>query len=358
MSEGSRWRTIRRVTVRLVLMVAALAGSGWLLRSAFGDLDTSAVIDAAQGLDDAEIISLVGITAIMVWAEGLLTSAVVPGLPARRGVLAWLGPNGVAAVVPGPSDMPVRYRMFVSWGYSPSIAGIAVAGSGIINIGNKLLLPVIAGVALALADIPIGGVMSSIVIGAIVLGGLVALGAFVFGSERRTAMFGGVVDRFWGATLRLLRREQSGQALAARLVAQRNTSINLLRGRWLRALASISLVTVIRVGLFVMCVRFVGVPQQAISWLAIFCVWAIVLGLTVIPIMPGNAGLSELAYVGLLTPIAGRRYVNEITAGVLIFRLLTWVLLIPVGAAAIAMWRYSLSRAAAIDGAGDALPPE
>ena len=68
MGRGSRWRTIRRVTVRLVLLAAALVGSGWLLRSAFGDLDTSSTLDAAQGLDDAEIISLIGMTAIMVWA--------------------------------------------------------------------------------------------------------------------------------------------------------------------------------------------------------------------------------------------------------------------------------------------------
>ena len=346
MSHPSRWRTIRKVVVRVVLMAAALGASGVLLRSAFGELDTSAILDAAQGLDDAEIISLLGITAIMVWAEGLLTASVVPGMPARRGVLAWLGPNAVASVVPGPADMPVRYRMFVSWGYRPSLAGIAVAASAMINIANKLVLPVIAGVALALTDIPIDGVLSSILIGALVLGVLIALGAFVFGSERRTAAFGRLVDRFWRASLRLLRRQPSDKALADRLVAQRNTSINLLRGRWLRAVASVSLVTVIRVGLFVMCIRFVGVPQQAITWLAIFCVWAIVLGLTVIPLMPGNAGLSELAYVGLLTPIAGERYVNQITAGVLIFRLLTWVLLIPTGAAAIAMWRYALTARA------------
>jgi hypothetical protein len=344
MREPSRGRTISKVVVRVVVMAAALVGSFFLLRSAFGDLDRSAIVDAIRSLDDAEVVSLIGISAIMVWAEGLLTASVVPGMPARRGVLAWLGPNAVASVVPGPADMPVRYRMFVSWDYEPRTAAIAVAASGSINIANKLVLPVIAGAALAVADIPIDGVMSSIVIGALVLGALVAGGAFVFGSERRTAGLGRVVDRVWGATLRLLRRDRKEQALADRLVEQRNTSIKLLHGRWLRALAAISLVTVIRVALFVMCIRFVGVPQTAISWLAIFCVWAIVLGLTVIPLMPGNAGLSELAYVGLLTPIAGRSYVNEVTAGVLVFRLLTWVLLIPTGAAAIGMWRYSLTR--------------
>lgn len=335
---------IRKIVIRSVLMVVALVVTAVLLRSAFRDLDLSAVLDAARSLDDAEVVSLLGITAILVFAEGLLTASVVPRMPARRGVLAWLGPNAVASVVPGPSDMPVRYRMFVSWGYPASAAGTATAASAVINIANKLVLPVIAGIALVVADIPINGVMSGIVIGAVVLGVVVGIGVFVLGSARRTAAFGRLVDKPWRATMRLLRRERTGSDLADRMVHQRANAMAMLGGRWLRALGSLMLVTVIRVALFVMSVRFVGVPQEAISWLAIFCVWAIVLGLTVVPLMPGNAGLSELAYVGLLTPIAGRRYVNEITAGVLIFRALTWVLLIPAGAAAIALWRYGLTR--------------
>jgi ABC-type thiamin/hydroxymethylpyrimidine transport system permease subunit len=60
--------------------------------------------------------------------------------------------------------------------------------------------------------------------------------------------------------------------------------------------------------------------------------------------MPGNAGVSELAFVGLLTPIAGTAFVNEVTAGVLLFRLLTWLLMIPAGGAALALWQVGLRR--------------
>ena len=59
--------------------------------------------------------------------------------------------------------------------------------------------------------------------------------------------------------------------------------------------------------------------------------FALVQGLTVIPISAGDAGVSEVAYIGLLTAAAGSEYVNEISAAVLIFRVLTWLLIIPVG---------------------------
>jgi hypothetical protein len=51
-----------------------------------------------------------------------------------------------------------------------------------------------------------------------------------------------------------------------------------------------------------------------------------------------------VAYVGMLTPIAGTQYVNQITAGVLIYRILTWLLMIPAGGVAIGLWRIGLRR--------------
>lgn len=335
-------RSLKKIVVRVVLMVVAIAIAAVALYIAFEDLELQSILDAVRSLDDAEVLALIGTTTIMVFAEALLTSSVVPKMPARRGALAWLGPNAVGSVVPGPSDMPVRYRMFVSWGYSASTAGTAVAAGGILNIINKLVLPAIAGVGLLVGDVPLDGLISTIVTAAAVLVVVLAVSAFVLGSEGRTAKFGRLIDRIWAATMRLLRRNLSEVALADRLVEQRARSLDVLEGRWVRAIASILFVTVTRVALFVMCIRFVGVPESALSWQVLFCVWAIVLGLTVIPLMPGNVGVTEFAYVGLLTPIAGQQYVNQITAGVLIFRVLTWLVLLPAGGVAIGLWRYSL----------------
>lgn len=343
---GTPRRRVARIVGRLLIMAVGLVVAGFALATVFDDLDFSQVADAVRSLDDAETIALIGATGVVVWAEALLTASVVPQLPARRGAIAWLGPTAVASVIPGPSDMPVRYRMFTSWGYDAAVAGTAVAAGALLNIALKLVLPAIAGVGIAVADIPLDGVFSTIVTAAVVLALFIAVAAFALGSESRTATMGRVVDRIWRPTMRLLRREPSGPALADRLVAQRAESLQVLRGRWIRAVASLGLVTATRVSLFVMCIRFVGVPEDDLSWVAIFCVWAIVRGLTVIPIMPGNAGVSELAFVGLLTPIAGTEYVNEVTAGVLLFRLLTWLLMIPVGAAAMGLWQVGLRRRA------------
>jgi uncharacterized membrane protein YbhN (UPF0104 family) len=103
-----------------------------------------------------------------------------------------------------------------------------------------------------------------------------------------------------------------------------------------------------------MSLRFVGLPETAISWEEVFCVWAIQRGLTIIPIMPGGAGVTEFALAGLITAFAGSGYINQITAGVLIFRILTWLVLIPAGGVALGLWRLGLRDPADDDTADEA----
>jgi uncharacterized membrane protein YbhN (UPF0104 family) len=268
----------------------------------------------------------------------------VRGMPARRGTLAWLGPTAVGSVVPGPSDVPFIYRMFMSWGQPPASAATAVASASLLNIASKLILPAIAGIGVAVADIPLDGIMNTIITAAVILAVFLVVSAVVLGSEKRTATAGRFLDRIWRPTLRLLRRQPPSRPLADRLVIQRTEALALLRGSWHKSLAAIAFVTFVRVALFVMSIRFVGVPESVLSWVAIFCVWAIVRGLTVIPLMPGGVGVSEVAYIGMLTAISGSGYVNQVTAGVLVYRILTWLLMIPAGGVAMALWQVGLRR--------------
>ena len=101
-----------------------------------------------------------------------------------------------------------------------------------------------------------------------------------------------------------------------------------------------------RFALLLMAIRFTGTPEAAISWPQVFVVYAVVQGLTVLPITAGDAGVSEIAYIGLLTAAAGSQYVNQITAGVLIFRVLTWIVIIPIGLGTLAVWQRVTRRRA------------
>jgi uncharacterized membrane protein YbhN (UPF0104 family) len=52
----------------------------------------------------------------------------------------------------------------------------------------------------------------------------------------------------------------------------------------------------------------------------VFVAYAVVQGLTVLPLTPGDAGVSELVLISLMTASAGNEWVNAVTAGVVVFR--------------------------------------
>lgn len=340
----SRLRTAVRIGIRIVVIGVVLVVAGVVLAGIFDDLDPAQIRDAFNSLSDAEMISLFMGWLIWIGAQGLQTASLVDGLPARRGVLAFVGPSAVSSVVPGPSDLPVRYSMYQSWGTSPDEAGTAVAASGVFSVGSQLVLPAFAGVAIAVSGVQVDGFFTVIVATTVALAIAIGLAALVLGSEDRTRWAGSKLDRALRGVFRLLRKTPPERNLGTIAVEQRKASFDHLRGKWLPTTGATVLTIAAKCSLLVMALRFVGIPEDALGWSAIFAVFALVAGLTIIPITPGSAGVSEIALVGMLAPIAGDAYINEVAAGVLLYRLLTWILLIPVGLVALGGWRLQQRR--------------
>ncbi len=341
--KRSKGKQLRSAVFRGVIVVGALAISGFVLVSTFEDLDFQAILDSVRSLEDADMIALASMWVIWVACQGLLTGSLIRGLPVRRGVIAYLGPAGVTSVLPGPSDLPFRHKMFTSWGYSASEATLAVAAGGVFSIGIKLVLPVVAAIGLLVSDAPIEGSLRTIVVIAVIVGAGVMLVAYLFAAERRTAWFGRLITAIWAFVLKLLHRPDPPD-LAARMISARSEAIERLRDRWLIGTWATVITAASRFALLLMAIRFTGTPEEAISWPQVFVVYAVVQGLTVLPITAGDAGVSEIAYIGLLTAAAGSQYVNQITAGVLIFRVLTWIVIIPIGLGTLAVWQRALRR--------------
>ena len=335
--------SIRKILFRIVFIVAALGISAWILVRTFDDLDLDAILDAVRSLNDAEIISLLSLWILWIASQGLLTASLVPGLAVRHGIVAFLGPASVTSVVPGPSDLPLRYRMLTSWGRTTAEATLAVAAGGIFSIGIKLVLPIIAAIGLVVSDAPLSDTLQTVVTICMIVGLGVVVMAFVLGSEKRTEQAGRLIEPVWSRVLRLLRKP-TPEDLPAQMVAARSKAVQTLRDRWLVATWATVLTSATKFGLLLMCLRFMGVNETVLPWTQVFVVFALVQGLTVFPITAGDAGVSEIAYIGMLTAAAGEQYVNQITAAILVFRILTWLSIIPVGLGALGFWKLQLRK--------------
>ncbi|MGI9644409.1 MAG: lysylphosphatidylglycerol synthase domain-containing protein [Ilumatobacteraceae bacterium] len=342
---ATRKRTVRKIVSRVVIIVVVLGLSGWLMFRIFDDLDFEEIRAAIAELSDAEWLSLTFGWLVWIVAQGALTASLVDKLAVRRGVLASLGPTAVSSMIPGPSDLPVRYSMYQSWGVSATAAATAVAASGIFSLGSQLILPSIAGVLIVIADVPLEGFFSVIVTASVILAVLVAITAFLLGSEKRTEGAGRRLDGAWRAILRRLKKPEPEENLGTIVADQRRQAFDHLSDKWLKTTAATIAALLTKFALLLMALRFVGIPESELGWMAVFAVFGLVAGLTAIPLTPGSAGIAEIGFVGMLTAAAGTEWVNQITAGVLLYRLLTWLLIIPVGIGALGVWRYGIQKA-------------
>ncbi len=336
---------IRKVATRVAIIVGVLALSSWVLFNIFDDLDWGEVRSAIAELSDAEWLSLAFGWLVWVVLQGALTASLVDKLAVRRGVLASLGPSAVSSVIPGPSDLPIRYSMFQSWGVSSSAAATAVIGSGIFSIGSQLVLPSLAGVLIVLGDVPLSGFFSVILVASAALAVIVVAIAVTLGSATRTEAVGRWLDGPVRAVRRRLKRPAPDENLGTTLATKRAEAVDHLAGKWLKATVATVATLAAKCSLLVMALRFVGIPEDALGWIAIVAVFGLVAGLTAIPLTPGSAGVTEIGFIGMLTAAAGDDWVNQITAGVLLYRLMTWLLIIPVGLGALGIWRHGVRAA-------------
>jgi uncharacterized protein (TIRG00374 family) len=121
----------------------------------------------------------------------------------------------------------------------------------------------------------------------------------------------------------------------------REKTIGLLRTRWL-ALTVSTLVSHLSLYLvLLLALRHVGVSNADANWAEVLAVFAFARLVTAIPLTPGGLGVIELALIGGLSAAGGDR--EQVVAAVLVYRLLTYVLPIPVGVLCYAFWRRNRS---------------
>ena len=88
------------------------------------------------------------------------------------------------------------------------------------------------------------------------------------------------------------------------------------------------------------CLRGIGLSQAQVPWQTSLAAFAFVRLLTVLPITPGGLGITEL---GLIAILAGGGYRDgaQVTAAVLLYRAVTYLPPIPLGAIACLTWRHA-----------------
>ena len=242
----------------------------------------------------------------------------------------YLAPGGPAV------GIGISAAMLFAWGFRADEVALAVTLTGIWNQLAILGFPTVALALLTLTHGDRTALQSIATIGLVVF--VVVAGGFALalssaGMARRV---GGLAARLVNRTLRIVRRGPVGWD-GESLARFRSRAIGLLRRRWhVLTLATIAgQLTVFLV--LLASLRALGVGAGEVSVIEAFAGWSLARVLGSIPITPGGLGLVELGLTTVLVGFGGNR--AGVVAAVLVYRFLTIVPTLVLGAAAAATWR-------------------
>lgn len=327
------WKRILGYVISLVIVVAIF----WWAIPKFADYRD--VWAAIKSLTPIETWSLVAATIFNLVTYWWANQAALPGLGIGKAAVLTQTTTTVANTLPagGAIAVGLTYAILDSWGFSGTSVALYVGVTGIWNIFTKLALPMLALVFLALGGHLTTTYILAAVFGVIVLGVAVGLFAMLFRSEEFAIRIGDRLARV-ASWFRRLRRKPPVTTWGEGAARFRRDTIALVEHRWVRLTLTTVLSQVALFFVLLLSLRHLGVSEQEISTTEAFAVYAFSRLLSVVPITPGGVGLIDLGYIGGLTAFDGDEKA-AIVAAVLLFRVLTYGIQIPIGAFTYIIWR-------------------
>jgi uncharacterized membrane protein YbhN (UPF0104 family) len=268
--------------------------------------------------------------------------AVLPRLKLRQAAAVNLGSNAVANTLPagGALAMGVSWAMLSSWGLSTADYVLYTLVTGIWNVFTLLGMPVLALLVMATATRPDGVLITATVTGLAVLAAMVTGLGLLLHSQAFALRAGRALQRVLAVASRLARRPPPANA-GGSLSSFRDRAGALLAARGWRITAA-TVASYLTLWLVLLaCLRGTGLSQAQMPWQTSLAAFAFIRLLTALPITPGGLGVTELGLVGILVTSAGSAASVQVTAAVLLYRAVTYLPSIPLGALACLTWRLA-----------------
>ncbi len=273
----------------------------------------------------------------------MMVAAVLPSLRLRDAATVNLGSSAVANTIPGGGAVAVgvSWAMMSSWGIATSEYIRYTLVSGLWNVFARLGLPVVALSVLVLTGSSGPASQATAYAGA----GVLVLLAVVFHATLRSDSFARRGDRALARLLttgcRLARRPPPRSGL---LLEFRAGAAGLLARRGLRITATTVASHLTLWLVLLACLRAGGLTQAEVTWQASLAAFAFARLLSVLPITPGGLGVVEVSLTVPLTAGLAPAQAAKVTAAVLLFRAVTYLMPIPLGALAYLGWRHMYRR--------------
>ena len=277
----------------------------------------------------------------------------LPGLRVREAAVTNTAGAALSNTVPegGAVATGLNYAMLRSWGFTLGDTTSEVLVTGTWSQLTKYILLAIGLVVVVLQGWgPPNLVWAAIILVALVVVALVLL-TLILRSAAFAGRLGARVDGWADAVRRRFSRFPDPN-LTEGLPLFRTQMVGLLRLCWGRLTATmvISQLTVVLV--LGICVRMQGLDQSTISWAVILVAWGLVTFASLLIPTPGGIGVAEIVLVGVLGHGLPASDQSAVLAAVLLYRIATFLVPIPIGLVTYLYWRQSTAWRRPVDSRG------
>jgi len=334
-TDVRRGRTVLRIVVSAAI-VAAIFG---FALPRFASYRSAWASIGAMTWQQALLVAVAAVgSMVFSW---IVICSVLPSVRLREAAVVNLGSSAVANTLPagGALAMGVSWAMLSGWGISTADYVLYTLVSGIWNVFARLALPVIALLVMLTVSRPGAGLIAAAATGLALLCATAVGLALMLRSESFAFRVGRALWRAFTVGCRLLRRQAPNVPGWVPGFRGRATALLTARG-WritvIMAAGNLALWLVL-----LACLRGTGLSQAQVPWQTSLAAFAFVRLLTALPVTPGGLGITELGLIGTLAAGADHRASVQVTAAVLLYRAVTYLPPIPLGAIACLVWRHA-----------------
>jgi len=334
----ARWRQV----FQIVLAVAVVALIFFRFLPNLADFTEVWATIRAMTWGEISVLAIAAIWNILSYLPVQVTS--LPGLSYWQAFLVTQASTAIANTVPagGAVGVGVQFAMYRSFGISTAKVGLSVAVSGIWNNFVKFGMPVVALALLAIQGKANAKLLLGALAGVAALAVAIGLFALVLAREVAARRIGERLGKIW-SWLRGLVRRPPVTGWGGGAVRFRARTLDLLEGRWFRLTVATLVSHVSLYLVLLLALRDVGVSEDEVSWIEVLAAFAFARLVTALPITPGGLGVVELVLSAALIRAGGDR--AQVVAAVLVYRVLTYLLPIPLGAVCYLIWsRVTMRR--------------
>lgn len=319
----------RSVATRIVLIVAIFGILFGVILPRIVDYDQ---VRAALGqLTAQQLAVLAGLTLVAYVANAGACKVLTDGLSWPHAVGADISARAVVSTIPGPTDIATKFVLYRQWAIPSETATAGIVFGAFFETLSALVLPLIAAIGVIVTGhVTRPAVFWVAAIGLAILGVATLLIVGMVRSESLARRIGNGLDWLARHVWALFRRTPP-TGIVDGVLDFRARSKDILTAHGIAAYAAAVLAKLAWFLVLEASLWAVGISWDVLPPSAVLAVMAIVAVVAFIPITPGAVGVTEVAYIGLLSTVAGPEATGEITAAITLFRIAQWLAPIPIG---------------------------